>query len=156
MTLSQTISDIVSDNKCHKQKWRVLFFTCIKLVACVLACVSAIARIKWKRVTYLLMICQKSKSMVSPPMKYEGISFWKKLFRVDGEKIFLDKFIEDCSTWWINDQIMPLAREFHKRISSALKTVNLNFPQLGRSIHLKIKPRPVYRIIERFILEVNG
>ena len=42
-----------------------------------------------------------------------------------GKKIFLDKFIGDCSTWWINDQIMPLAREFHKRISSALKTVIL-------------------------------
>ena len=75
MILSQTISDIVLDNKCHKQKWRVLFFTCIKLVARVLACVSAIARIKWRRVTYPIMICQKSKSIVFPPMKYEGISF---------------------------------------------------------------------------------
>ena len=34
---------------CYKQKYGVLFFTCIKLVAYVLACACAIARIKWKR-----------------------------------------------------------------------------------------------------------
>ena len=39
----------VSDNKCHKQKWRALFFTCIKLVVCVLACVDAIAPIRWSK-----------------------------------------------------------------------------------------------------------
>ena len=39
----------VPDNKCHKQKWRVLFFTRIKLVASVLACARAIASIKWIR-----------------------------------------------------------------------------------------------------------
>ena len=39
----------VPDNKCHKPKWCVLFFTLIKLVACVLACVHAIAHIKWRR-----------------------------------------------------------------------------------------------------------
>ena len=38
-----------SNVQCHKQKWRVLFFTRIKLVACVLACARAIARIKWRR-----------------------------------------------------------------------------------------------------------
>ena len=45
----------VPDNKCYKQKWSVLFFTRIKLVAHVLACARVIARIKWKRlfvVTY--------------------------------------------------------------------------------------------------------
>ena len=39
----------VPDKKCHKQKRRVLFFTRIKLVAHVLACTRAIARIKWRR-----------------------------------------------------------------------------------------------------------
>ena len=39
----------VPDKKCHKQKWRVLFFTRIKLVASVLVCARAIARIKWIR-----------------------------------------------------------------------------------------------------------
>ena len=41
----------VPDNKCHKPKWRVLFFTRIKLVASVLARVCAIARIKWRRLS---------------------------------------------------------------------------------------------------------
>ena len=39
----------VPDNKRHKRKWRVLFFIRIKLVARVLACARAIARIKWTR-----------------------------------------------------------------------------------------------------------
>ena len=33
----------VPDNRCHKRKWRVLFFTCIKLVMHVLVCAHAIA-----------------------------------------------------------------------------------------------------------------
>ena len=33
------------------QKWGVPFFTCIKLVVRVLACVHAIAHIKWKRLS---------------------------------------------------------------------------------------------------------
>ena len=37
------------DNKCHKQKWRVLFFPRIRLVTRVLACARAIARVKWIR-----------------------------------------------------------------------------------------------------------
>ena len=44
----------VPDNKCCKQKWGVLFFTCIKLVTHVLACACAITRIKWKRLFYRL------------------------------------------------------------------------------------------------------
>ena len=39
----------VPDSECHKQKWRVLFLICIKLVARVLACARAIARMKWRR-----------------------------------------------------------------------------------------------------------
>ena len=38
----------VPDNQCRKQKWRVLSFTHIKLVARVLAYARAIARIKWR------------------------------------------------------------------------------------------------------------
>ena len=41
------------DNKCHKQKWRVLFFTRIKLVASVLACAHVIAHTKWRRLHYV-------------------------------------------------------------------------------------------------------
>ena len=41
-----------SGNKYHKQKWRVLFFTCIKLVARVLACARSIAHIKWTRLIW--------------------------------------------------------------------------------------------------------
>ena len=39
----------VSDSKCHKKKWCMLFFLCIKLVVCVLACGHAIAHIKCRR-----------------------------------------------------------------------------------------------------------
>ena len=39
----------IPDNKSYKQKWGILFFTRIKLVARVLACACAIERIKWKR-----------------------------------------------------------------------------------------------------------
>ena len=41
----------VPDNKCHKQKWRVIFSARIKLVARVLACARAIVRIKWRGLT---------------------------------------------------------------------------------------------------------
>ena len=36
------------NNKCHKPKWCVLFLTHIKLVAHMLVCAHAIARIKWR------------------------------------------------------------------------------------------------------------
>ena len=36
----------VPHNKCHKQKWPVLFFTLIKLVAHVLACAHVITCMK--------------------------------------------------------------------------------------------------------------
>ena len=39
----------VPENKCHKHKWHLLFFTRIKLVARVLVCAGAITRIKWRR-----------------------------------------------------------------------------------------------------------
>ena len=43
------------DNKCHKQKLRILFFTRIKLVTRVLACACAIARIKCRRLLHPLI-----------------------------------------------------------------------------------------------------
>ena len=43
-------------NKCHKQKWHMLFFTRIKLVPCVLACVHVITYIKWKRLPLTLTL----------------------------------------------------------------------------------------------------
>ena len=39
----------ISHTRSHKPKWCVLFFTRIKLVARVLACARANARIKWRR-----------------------------------------------------------------------------------------------------------
>ena len=39
----------VPDKKFHKQKWYLLFFTCIKVVAHVLVSTVAIAYIKWRR-----------------------------------------------------------------------------------------------------------
>ena len=39
----------VPNNKCHKQKWGMLFFTRIKLVVHVLAFALVITRIKWIR-----------------------------------------------------------------------------------------------------------
>ena len=41
------------DNKYHKHVWRVLFFTCIKLLVRVLA--RAIARIKWRSLFCLIL-----------------------------------------------------------------------------------------------------
>ena len=38
----------VPDNKCYKQKWSMLFFTQIKLMAHVLACACALAHINEK------------------------------------------------------------------------------------------------------------
>ena len=45
----------VSDNKCHKQKWHMLFFTHIKLVVCVLARVHAITCIKQRRLVMIIV-----------------------------------------------------------------------------------------------------
>ena len=49
-------------------------------------------------------------------------------------KLFLAKFMGDCSTWWASDQIM----------------------QPWWDIHFKVKLWPFYWIMEGFILEVNG
>ena len=51
----------VPDSKCHKQKWRVLFFTRIKLEACGLECTHVIALIKWRR---LLRLFQPVKFLI--------------------------------------------------------------------------------------------
>ena len=51
----------VADSKCHKQKWRTLFFTRIRLVARVLACARAIGRNKWIRLCRVSIMCQKNR-----------------------------------------------------------------------------------------------
>ena len=54
-----------SNKKCHKQKWCMLFFKCIKTVMHMLIHVDAIAHIKWRRLlwesymefrTYILVV----------------------------------------------------------------------------------------------------
>ena len=50
----------VPDNNCHKQKWRVLFFTRIKLVACA----RAIARTKWIRLRNIYVLINKTQNTI--------------------------------------------------------------------------------------------
>ena len=50
----------VPDNKCHKQKWHVLFYTRIKLVARVLACARAIAQIKRRRLLSVVVVTHQN------------------------------------------------------------------------------------------------
>ena len=47
----------VPENKCHKQKWHVQFFTCIKLVAHVLAFAHAITCILYVCVCVCVCVC---------------------------------------------------------------------------------------------------
>ena len=66
-----------SNVQCHKQKWRVLFFIRIKLVAHVLACTRAIARIKWRRLVLI------------PPKNQKGFlssSAYKVYLHTQGKK----------------------------------------------------------------------
>ena len=61
----------VSDNKCYKQKWRVLFFTRIKLVASVLSC----ARLMGHGISDFKLECGK---MLIMKFCYHGSNFrWK-------------------------------------------------------------------------------
>ena len=66
----------VAGNKCHGQKWRVLLFTCIKLVAHVLACVHAITCIKWQRLLCLLQIGPEILIPSSKQVSAVGGSKW--------------------------------------------------------------------------------
>ena len=50
----------VPENKSHKQKWGMLFLTCIKLVACVLACACTITG-KWIRLVMIIVTSGFSK-----------------------------------------------------------------------------------------------
>ena len=43
----------ILDNECRKQKWCLPIFTRMRLVANALVCASAIARIKWRRLTLI-------------------------------------------------------------------------------------------------------
>ena len=49
------ICQTICPRQCHKQKWPMLFFTCFKLVACVLTCVHAISHIKWRKLHLFLL-----------------------------------------------------------------------------------------------------
>ena len=49
------------DNQCRKQKWCMLLFKQIKPVVWVLACVHAIARIKWLRMKDVIWHCSVSQ-----------------------------------------------------------------------------------------------
>ena len=51
----------VPDNQCHEQKWCMLLFKRIKPVVWVLACVHAIARIKWLRMKDVIWHCSVSQ-----------------------------------------------------------------------------------------------
>ena len=53
----------VPDNKCYKQKWGGLFFTCIKLVACVHVYMQLQAGIKWKRLFH--QFCEVLDTLVT-------------------------------------------------------------------------------------------
>ena len=53
-------SSTVLDNNCHKEKWCVLFFAHIKLVAYVLVCSHAIVCIKWRRLPLPVFCVRKS------------------------------------------------------------------------------------------------
>ena len=50
----------LSQTMCDKQKWYMLFFTCIKIVVHVLACAHPIAHIKWRR----LPLCHIGKEIL--------------------------------------------------------------------------------------------
>ena len=75
---------------CHKQKWHVLFFMCVKLMVHVLMHVHAIACIKWVRLTNLWTLFLKTEkfsifynedlscSFQLRSMKKKK-NFWKKL-----------------------------------------------------------------------------
>ena len=54
----------VPGSKCHKQKGHKLFFTRIRLAAHVPACVQAIARIKWIRLSVQQLALAKLSACV--------------------------------------------------------------------------------------------
>ena len=92
---------------------------------------------------------------VSPPMKHVGTIFLKNLLRVG--QTFLGKFIEGCSIWGANDQIMPRGIEsFTNAFSSNLGTVNLKIFSNHSEIHTWRSCPGQCRIAEGFIIEVNS
>ena len=74
----------VRDNKCHKQKWRMLFSTRIKPVAHVLACPRAIAHIKWR-------VCIASANFLCWVTKFFELKETGKTL-IDHHSIFLHKY----------------------------------------------------------------
>ena len=70
------------NSKYHKQKWRVLFFTRIRLVSCVLACAHEIARIKSIRLHWCVfwstMFWKKDILFVSIPKQMPFLTISNK------------------------------------------------------------------------------
>ena len=81
--------------------------------------------------TYPHMTLLRSKGIVSTVW---GNTFLKKCFsqQMGKQTFWANLWGGCCSTWGINDQIMPRMEEFHKCFSSNLNTVNLKvFPNHG-------------------------
>ena len=96
----------VPGNKCHRQKWRVLLFTRIKLVARVLACARAIAYIKLRRLYYKKKVWRETTGVlfnfvlyVCDWLVFSGSDFFltslliqKNKLHEDFNKEYLEKF----------------------------------------------------------------
>ena len=84
----------VPGNKCPKQKWCVLFFTCIRLVVHVLVCAHVITCIKWIKLDKMLVCLTPEHETKNyfhlETAKGETFSKKKNLYFafVDVEKVF--------------------------------------------------------------------
>ena len=113
----------VPDTKCHKQKWCVLFFTCINIVMRVLSCVRSITCIKWRRlIMYCLPKCMRHQpvgtrlivgsKICSTTPRFDKIS---KLFTMIFN--YLESFHRKNSfytyfkTFWIVENSFPTVQE---------------------------------------------
>ena len=104
--------------------------------------------------THPHVIFQRSKDVVSF-LKYGDIFYSKKVFMASGEQIFLGKFMEAILQRGLVIRSCQ-GRESFKCISQYSKDfTKLKFSQSCRNINWMLKPWPIYRIMERFILEVN-
>ena len=68
-----------TDNKCYIRKCKsgvCFFFTCVKLVALVMVCAHAIARIKWIRLVIVYKIIEKIKEFFKQKITEQRINFF--------------------------------------------------------------------------------
>ena len=88
----------VPDNKWHKQRYCMLFFTYIKLMASVLACASAIACIKWRRLRLLVVEKYLEKCLLKKKKKKPTLVPHLFLFR------WLKLNLNNLITWdWLRN-----------------------------------------------------